>query len=75
MQHVRDINLLSKIAFVLKELREEKGVSQIVVFNETNVNIGRIETAKINPRVSSLAVLCSYFGISLSDFFSRVDAR
>jgi transcriptional regulator with XRE-family HTH domain len=68
-----DEKLLNKIAIALKQLREEKGVSQQDVYNDTNIHIGRIETAKRNLSVSTLQSLCKYFKIKLSDFFKLVE--
>jgi transcriptional regulator with XRE-family HTH domain len=73
MGQLRDNKLLQKIAIVIKELREEKGVSQEEVYNDINIHIGRIETAKGNLSVSTLSALCKYFKISLSEFHKRVE--
>jgi transcriptional regulator with XRE-family HTH domain len=73
MGQIRDNKLLQKIALVVKQLREEKGVSQEEVYNETNIHIGRIETAKANVTVSTLSALCRYFKISLSDFHKKIE--
>lgn len=75
MAQVRDTKLLQKIALVLKELRDEKGLTQEDVFNDTNIHIGRIETAKANLSVSTLAAICKYFRIKLSEFYLRVEER
>lgn len=75
MPQVRDVSLLSKIAQVLKELREDMDVSQEEVYNETNIHIGRIETCKTNVSVSTLAALLKYFNIKMSDFFARVESK
>lgn len=73
MQQIRDNKLLQKIALVIKGLREEKGVTQEQVYNETNIHIGRIETANANLSVSTLSALCNYFRISLSEFHKQVE--
>jgi transcriptional regulator with XRE-family HTH domain len=73
MGQIRNIKLLKDIAIVIKQLREAKDVSQETVYNEINIHIGRIETAKANLSVSTLAALCDYFGISLSEFLKRVE--
>ena len=39
MEQIRDTKLLQKIAVVIKELREKKGVSQETVYNDTNISI------------------------------------
>ena len=73
MSQVRDNKLLKRIAVVVKQLREEKGLSQEEVYNDTNIHIGRIETAKTNISVSSLSALCKYFKIKLSEFMKIVE--
>lgn len=73
MRQIRDTKLLQKIALVIKQLRDTKGVSQEEVYNDTNIHIGRIETAKANLSVSTLSALCKYFKIKLSDFHKMVE--
>ena len=75
MAQIKDDKLLLSIALVLKELREDMGVSQQDVYLETNVHIGRIETCKSNPSVSTIAVLLKYFRIKMSEFYIRVEKR
>lgn len=74
MGQLRDIKLLQKIALVTKQLREEKNLTQEEVYNDTNIHIGRIETAKANLSVSTLSALCKYFKIKMSDFHNRVES-
>jgi transcriptional regulator with XRE-family HTH domain len=73
MPQLRDKKLLQKIAIVVRELRIEGNLSQEDVYNDTNIHIGRIETAKANVSVSTLSALCKYFKISLSDFHYKVE--
>ncbi len=79
MKQYRDHKLLKGIAIVAKQLREDKGLSQEDVMNEIkiqsniNIHIGRIETAVGNMTISNLSVLCNYYNISLSKFFSKVE--
>jgi transcriptional regulator with XRE-family HTH domain len=73
MGQIRNSRLLQKIALVIKELRDEYNLTQEDVFNETNIHVGRIETARANVSVSTLAELCKYFNIKLSDFHKRVE--
>ena len=72
---MRDDKLLVSIALVLKELRENRGVTQHDVYFETGVHIGRIENGKSNPSVSTLSVLLKYFRIRLSEFYVMVEQR
>jgi len=73
MPQIRDTKLLQKIALVIKQLRETKGVSQEEVYNDINIHIGRIETAKANLSVSTLSALCKYFKIRISEFHKMVE--
>lgn len=73
MANLKDNKLLQKIALILKELREEKELSQEEVYNDTNIHIGRIETGKGDITVSTLSALCKYYGIKLSDFLKMVE--
>ena len=73
MTQIKDIKLLHKIALVIKELRDEKCVSQEEVYNDINIHVGRIESSKGNVSVSTLSALCKYFKIKLSDFHKRVE--
>jgi transcriptional regulator with XRE-family HTH domain len=74
MEQIRDQKLLQKIALAIKKLREAKNLSQEDVYNDTNIHIGRIETAKANLTIGSLSALCKYFKVSLSEFFKKVEA-
>ena len=64
--------LLLKIAKRIKQLREEKGISQDVFYIETDIHIARIETGRLNITVSTLQDICNYFEISLSEFFMEI---
>ena len=73
MSQYRDKKLLQKIAVILKELRDEAGLIQADVYDETKIHIGRIETAKANLSISTLSSLCRYYKIPMSDFFKKVE--
>ena len=73
MGQLRDTKLLQKIALVIKELRDARNLTQEEVYNDTNIHIGRIETAKANLSVSTLSALCKYFKIRMSEFHKRVE--
>ena len=72
MGQVRNIKLLQAIAKRLKKLRVEKGISQEELYLETNIHIGRIESAKANITISTIDVLCKYFDISIEEFFKGI---
>ncbi len=67
----------TSIEMVLKELREDKGVSQSRVNIEFeqeygfSINLGRMESNS-NFKMIKLLYICDYFEISVSDFFKRV---
>lgn len=65
---VKNQALLNKIAKRVIALREAKGLTQEDVYNDTGINIGRIEKAKRNMSVSTLDALCKYFKLSLKEF-------
>lgn len=73
MAQVRDNQLLQKIALVVKELRGRSGLTQDDVFDALRIHIGRIESAKANVSVSTLARICSFFNVTLSEFFQFVE--
>ena len=67
--------LLLKIAKKIKQLRENKGISQEMFYIDTDIHIARIETGKLNITISTLQAICDYFGVSLSDFFKDKKGR
>lgn len=65
--------LLNKIAKRIKQLREEKGISQDTFYIDTDIHIARIELGKVNITISTLQDICDYFSISLSDFLNGIN--
>jgi transcriptional regulator with XRE-family HTH domain len=72
MAQLKNQALLNQIVLKIKEIRAEKGLSQEQVYNDTNINMGRLESEKTNISISTLHTLCIYFEISLSDFFRDI---
>lgn len=72
MAQFRDDILLKKITAKLKDLREAKGLSLEEVYNDIDVHIGRVESTKANITISTLAKICKYYQISLTDFFKNI---
>lgn len=68
----RNNELLEKIALRIKELRAENNITQEEFYNDTGINIGRIERAKRDVGVTTLQLICDYFKISLNDFFKKI---
>lgn len=75
MAQVRDDKILVRIALVLKDLRDDYGLSQEDVYYDTGIHIGRIESCQSNPTISTLSVLVKYFNIKMSDFFKKVEHK
>lgn len=65
----QDIVLLNQVILTIKRLRKSKKVTLEVFYNDTGIHIARIEQGKTNITVSTLSKICSYFEISLPDFF------
>ena len=68
-----DYDLLIAVARKLKQIREAKGLSQRIVYIDTDFNIGKIEVGKTNITISTLSRLCQYYGTSLKEFFDSLD--
>ncbi len=68
MGQIRNQELLDRIAIKIKRLRERKGISQEVVYIDTKIHIGRIESGKSNLTISTLDAICVYFEIDIATF-------
>lgn len=69
----RNNEALFKIAAKLRILRLKAGLRQKTVTDDLGLNIGQIETAKKNVTLTTLERLCSYYGLTLDEFFSDID--
>lgn len=72
MAQIKNKILLKKIAHKIKALREKNNITQEDFYNDTNIHIGRIETAQANISVSTLDAICKYFKISMAEFFEEI---
>lgn len=63
------------VAARLRELREQKGVSQESVYIDTDLNVGRIEAAMNNLTIDTLAILCDYYGVTFEEFFRGIKTK
>ncbi len=68
----RNDKLITAIGKKLQELRKRKAISQIDVYIETNINVKRIEAGTQNISVSTLSILCEYYGMEIDEFFTEV---
>ncbi|MDR0659669.1 MAG: helix-turn-helix domain-containing protein [Prevotellaceae bacterium] len=67
--------LLKAIGNRLRELRLAKGLSQDVVYIDTDIHIARVEMGKYNITISTLSDLCDYYGITLDQFFKSIKKK
>jgi transcriptional regulator with XRE-family HTH domain len=68
MAQLRDEILLKKVVTKIKKLREQRGISQEQFYNDTNINIARIESTKANVSITTLNAICKYFSLTVSEF-------
>lgn len=61
--------IVGEVIARLRHLRNTRSISQLDVYIDTDINIARIESGKGNVSISTLADLCDYYRITLSDFF------
>jgi transcriptional regulator with XRE-family HTH domain len=70
---LKNQELINQIVMLIKQLREERGLTQEDVYNDTGIHIARIETTKVNISISTLHALTTYFEINLEVFFQRIN--
>lgn len=73
MNSIGKKELLSKLAKRIKELRNEKGVTQADALTDTKILFSRIEQGKRNISYTTLHKICAYFEISPQEFFEGID--
>ncbi len=61
-----------KISLQIRKIRRQHRVTQERFYNETNINIARLESGKIDVRLETLRKICAYFDVSLSGFFQGI---
>jgi transcriptional regulator with XRE-family HTH domain len=71
---LKNDELIKQIVLLIKQLREERDLTQEDVYNDTGIHIARIESARVNVSISTLHTLAAYFEISLEKFFQRIKA-
>jgi len=61
-----------KVSLQIKRLRRQNQVTQEKFYGDTNINIARLESGKIDIRIETLRKVCYYFDVSLSGFFRGI---
>ena len=72
-KHNRNDEAIHKIAEKLKMIRKQAGLLQKPVTRETGVNVGDVEAELTNLSITTLARLCRYYGITLTEFFKELE--
>lgn len=72
MKKSRNQKFLNKIILRIKELREERDITQEVFYNDTGINIGRIERGLRDFNMTTLYTICQYFEIPVEEFFKKL---
>lgn len=75
MGQIKDDVLIKLVAETLKEIRNDKKLTQEEVYNDTNIHIGRIEAYQSNIRISTLNYLCKYYDTKIADFFNIIEKK
>ncbi len=69
----RNEALVKAVGDRLRGLRLAKGLSQDVVYIDTDIHIARVEMGKYNVTISTLSDLCEYYGLTLEEFFNGIN--
>lgn len=65
--------LLQEVARRLKALRESQRRTLQEVYDATGIHIARIEATRQNVTIVTLAALCRYYGITISEFLVDIE--
>jgi transcriptional regulator with XRE-family HTH domain len=72
-KQLQNSELKQRIVICIKQIRKAKNITLEVFYFDTGIHLARIEQGKQNISVATLAKICEYFEISLSDFFVMVE--
>lgn len=61
--------LEAEIVYRLQQLRRRQGYTQQEVYDATGIHIARLEAKRANMTISTLALLCRFYSITLAEFF------
>lgn len=63
--------LLEKLARRVKQLREEKGLTQYQCYIDTKIHFGRIERGERDISFTTLFKLCDFFEMNVDEFLNQ----
>lgn len=66
----RDEILLKKVILRIKELRSIHGYSQEQLNGGTEIDISNLETGANYPNLTTISIICGFYGITLDEFFA-----
>lgn len=69
----RDEELLQKVILRIKELRREHHHSQEQLNAETEIDIANLETGANFPNLTTISIICRFYGITLDEFFAPLN--
>jgi transcriptional regulator with XRE-family HTH domain len=65
----QDKELLNRVVLAIKAIRKSKKVTLEVFYFDTGIHIARIEQGKSNITVYTLSKICTYFDMTIVEFF------
>ena len=68
-----DKKVLTQVGNRLREVRKAIPMTQEFVMEETKIKVGRYERAESNISMTTLAVLCRQYKITLEEFFRGIE--
>lgn len=71
MDFKQEKELLSKLAKRVKQLRNNKELTQEQAYNDTGIHFGRLEQGNRDASLTTIAKICDYFEITLEQFYSE----
>lgn len=72
MARIRNTIAVKKIAEIIKQIRQEKGITQEDFLFDLGIHIGRIEMGRNDISCSTLMAICDKLSISPAEIFHRM---
>ena len=69
----RDEELLSMVIQRIKDLREKHHYTQEYVNEYTKLDIPHLEAGRDFPSLTTIAILCNFYNITLVEFFTPIN--
>ena len=67
--------LLNELARRLKSVREERHLTQQEVYDATGVHVGRLEVGRRDVALTTVALLCQYYGVNMAVIVAELEHR